>query len=146
MTRWCWSRTWKSAARDQKFNILMGRDLQTQYGQEEQVGLFMPILPGLDGVQKMSKSLDNYVGVTDEPNDMFGKLMSIPDDVMPVYFELSTDVPLDEIEQIKRDLASGAAHPMDVKKRLAREVVSGLPFRRGGRRRAGGVRESVQLA
>ena len=109
---------------DQKFNILMGRDLQTQYGQEPQVGLFMPILPGLDGVQKMSKSLDNYVGVTDEPNDMFGKLMSIPDEIMPVYFELCTDVPLDEIESIKRDLASGSAHPMEVKKRLAREIVT----------------------
>lgn len=109
---------------DQKFNILMGRDLQTQYGQEEQVGLFMPILTGLDGVQKMSKSLGNYVGVTDEPNDMFGKLMSIADDMMPNFFELCTDVPLEEIEQIKQDLASGKAHPMAVKKRLAREIVS----------------------
>jgi tyrosyl-tRNA synthetase len=109
---------------DQKFNILMGRDLQTQYGQEEQVGLFMPILPGLDGVQKMSKSLGNYVGVTDAPNDMFGKLMSIPDETMPDYFEICTDVPLDEIEQIKRDLTSGKTHPMDVKKHLAREIVT----------------------
>jgi len=109
---------------DQKFNILMGRDLQTQYGQEEQIGLFMPILPGLDGVQKMSKSLNNYVGITDEPKDMFGKLMSIPDEIMPTYYELCTDVPLDEIERIKSDLASGKAHPMDVKKRLAREIVA----------------------
>ncbi len=109
---------------DQRFNILMGRDLQTQYGQEEQIGLFMPILPGLDGVQKMSKSLGNYVGVTDEPNDMFGKLMSIPDELMPSYFELCTDVPLDEIEQIKSDLASGKTHPMQQKKRLAREIVT----------------------
>ena len=109
---------------DQRFNILMGRDLQTQYGQEEQIGLFMPILPGLDGVQKMSKSLGNYVGVTDEPNDMFGKLMSIPDELMPSYFELCTDVPLDEIEQIKNDLASGKTHPMEQKKRLAREIVT----------------------
>ncbi len=109
---------------DQKFNILMGRDLQTQYGQEEQVGLFMPILPGLDGVQKMSKSLGNYVGISEEPKDMFGKLMSIPDELMPTYFELCTDVPLNEIEGIKNDLASGKAHPMEVKKRLAREIVS----------------------
>ena len=109
---------------DQRFNILMGRDLQTQYGQAEQVGLFMPILPGLDGVQKMSKSLGNYVGITNEPNDMFGKLMSIADDLMPVYFELCTDVPIEEIESVKRDLASGKAHPMDVKKRLAREIVT----------------------
>lgn len=109
---------------DQKFNILLGRDLQTQYGQEEQVGLFMPILVGLDGVQKMSKSLGNYVGITEPPNEMFGKLMSIPDELMPTYFELCTDVPLDEIESIKAGLASGALHPMEVKKRLAREIVT----------------------
>jgi len=109
---------------DQKFNILMGRDLQTQYGQEEQIGLFMPILPGLDGVQKMSKSLGNYVGITESPKDMFGKLMSIPDDVMPTYYELCTEVPLDEVERIKSDLASGAGHPMELKKRLAREIVA----------------------
>ncbi|MEN6357131.1 MAG: tyrosine--tRNA ligase [Armatimonadota bacterium] len=109
---------------DQKFNILMGRDLQTQFGQEEQVGLFMPILPGLDGVLKMSKSLGNYVGITEEPKDMFGKLMSIPDDVMPSFYELCTDVPLDEIERIKKNLTDGSMHPMDAKKRLAREIVS----------------------
>lgn len=109
---------------DQKFNILMGRDLQTQFGQEEQVGLFMPILPGLDGVKKMSKSLGNYVGITENPRDMFGKLMSIPDEVMPTYYELCTDVPLDEIEMIKKSLAEGTMHPMDAKKRLAREIVT----------------------
>ena len=81
---------------DQKFNILMGRDLQTQYGQEEQVGLFMPILTGLDGVQKMSKSLNNYVGITESPKEMFGKLMSISDEMMPDFFELCTDVPMEE--------------------------------------------------
>ncbi|MHB9038510.1 MAG: tyrosine--tRNA ligase [Armatimonadota bacterium] len=109
---------------DQKFNILMGRDLQTQYGQEAQVGLFMPILAGLDGVQKMSKSLGNYIGITEEPKDMFGKLMSIPDDLMPSYYELCTDVPPDEIEQIKKSLTDGTMHPMDAKKRLGREIVS----------------------
>ncbi len=109
---------------DQKFNILMGRDLQTQYGQEEQVGLFMPILVGLDGVQKMSKSLGNYVGITEPPKEMFGKLMSIADDLMPNYFELATDVPLEEVEEIKAKLAEGKLHPMDVKKRLAREIVA----------------------
>jgi tyrosyl-tRNA synthetase len=102
----------------------MGRDLQGQYGQEEQVGLFMPILPGLDGVQKMSKSLGNYVGITELPKDMFGKLMSISDELMPQFFELCTDVPLDEIEQMKTDLATGKSHPMDLKKRLAREIVT----------------------
>ncbi len=109
---------------DQKFNILMGRDLQTQFGLEEQIGLFMPILPGLDGVQKMSKSLGNYVGITEEPKDMFGKLMSIPDEIMPSYFELCTDVPLDEIEEIKKKLSDGSMHPMEAKKRLAREIVT----------------------
>ena len=109
---------------DQKFNILMGRDLQTQYGQEEQIGLFMPILPGLDGVQKMSKSLGNYIGIIDEPEDMFGKVMSLSDDMMPTYFELCTDVPLPEIETIKQDLAAEKMHPMDAKKRLAREIVT----------------------
>ncbi len=109
---------------DQKFNILVGRDLQTQYGQDEQVGLFMPILTGLDGVQKMSKSLNNCVGITEPPKDMFGKLMSISDEMMPGYFELCTDVPMDEIEGIKQSLASGALHPMDAKKRLGREIVA----------------------
>lgn len=109
---------------DQRFNILMGRDLQEANGMEAQVGLFLPILPGLDGVQKMSKSLGNYVAVTDEPNDMFGKIMSIPDDVMGEYYTLCTDVPIDEIETIKSELASGDMHPMDAKKRLAREIVT----------------------
>ncbi|MCE5200013.1 MAG: tyrosine--tRNA ligase [Armatimonadota bacterium] len=109
---------------DQKFNILMGRDLQTQYGQEEQVGLFMPILPGLDGVQKMSKSLGNYVGITEPPKDMFGKIMSLSDEMMPTYFELCTDVPMEEVESIKAGLTNGTVHPMDTKKRLAREIVT----------------------
>jgi len=109
---------------EQKFNILMGRDLQGQYGQSEQVGLFMPILPGLDGVQKMSKSLGNYVGITEAPKDMFGKLMSIPDDLMPVFYELCTDVPMDEVKAIETALQDGTLHPMEVKKRLGREIVT----------------------
>lgn len=109
---------------DQKFNILMGRDLQTQHGQQEQIGLFMPILPGLDGVQKMSKSLGNYVGIAEPPNQMFGKLMSIPDEIMPAYFELCTDVSLEEIAEMKSGVQSGKLHPMDVKKRLGREIVT----------------------
>ena len=111
-------------ATDQTFNILLGRDLQGQYGQPEQIGLFMPILPGLDGAQKMSKSLGNYIGITESPKDMFGKVMSIPDDAMPVYFELCTDVPMEEIEEIKRGLQCGTVHPMGVKKRLGREIVA----------------------
>lgn len=109
---------------DQKFNILMGRDLQRQFGQEPQVGLFMPILAGLDGVQKMSKSLGNYVGITEPPKEMFGKVMSIPDNLMPQYFELCTDVPVAEIKEIEAGLTGGKLHPMDVKKRLAREIVT----------------------
>ena len=109
---------------DQKFNILQGRDLQREFGQEPQVAIFMPILPGLDGVQKMSKSLGNYVGVTEEPNEMFGKLMSIPDSVMIEYFTLVTDVPMEEITTIEAGLTDGNLHPMDVKKRLGREIVS----------------------
>jgi tyrosyl-tRNA synthetase len=102
---------------DQRFNILMGRDLQREYGQPPQVALFMPILPGLDGVQKMSKSLGNYVGISEPPDQQFGKLMSISDDLMPMYFELCTDIPMDEVRRLL------AGHPMEAKKRLAREVV-----------------------
>jgi len=109
---------------DQKFNILMGRDLQREFGQEPQVALFVPILVGLDGVQKMSKSLGNYVGVTDAPNDMFGKLMSIPDNLMSQYYELCTDVPMAEVKQIQEGLLVGTLHPMEAKKRLAREIVT----------------------
>jgi len=111
-------------ATEQKFNILMGRDLQREFGQEPQVGLFMPVLVGLDGVEKMSKSLGNYVGIAEPPNEMFGKLMSIPDNVMPQYFELCTDLPSQEIRKIETDLKDGRLHPMDVKKRMAREVVT----------------------
>lgn len=109
---------------DQTFNILLGRDLQGQYDQDPQVGLFLPLLPGLDGVQKMSKSLGNYVGITEPPGEMFGKLMSISDDLMPAYFELCTDVPLEEVDQMRSDLAGGAVHPMELKKRLGREIVT----------------------
>lgn len=109
---------------DQKFNILMGRDLQREFGIEPQIAMFMPILAGLDGVQKMSKSLGNYVGISEEPKEMFGKLMSIPDSVMVEYFELCTDVPMAEIKNIEKGLEDGSAHPMDTKKRLAREIVT----------------------
>ena len=109
---------------DQRFNILTGRDLQQQFGQEPQIAMFMPLLVGLDGVQKMSKSLGTYVGITEPPNDMFGKIMSIPDNLMSQYFELCTDVPMPEIRGIESGLASGKLHPMDMKKRLAREIVA----------------------
>ena len=103
---------------DQRFNNLVGRELQREQGLEPQVVLLMPILVGLDGVQKMSKSLGNYVGISDAPSDQFGKLLSLPDEAMQTYFTLCTLVPLDEVEQIL------AGHPMDAKKRLAREIVS----------------------
>lgn len=107
---------------DQRFNILMGRDLQESRGQEPQVGLFMPLLPGLDGVHKMSKSLGNYIGITEQPKDMFGKAMSIPDEVMAMYFDLATDLPADEVKSIQAGLESGSMHPMTAKKRLAFEI------------------------
>jgi len=107
---------------DQRFNIMMGRDLQEAHGQEAQVGLFMPLLPGLDGVQKMSKSLGNYIGITEPPKNMFGKAMSIPDEVMLQYFELATNLPKEEVDQIKKGLEEGTLHPMDAKKRLAYEI------------------------
>jgi tyrosyl-tRNA synthetase len=102
---------------DQKFNILMGRHLQREYGQEPQVALFTPLLVGLDGVQKMSKSLGNYVGISEPPEQIFGKLMSIPDELMPTYFELATEIPMDRVQALL------AGHPMAAKKALAREIV-----------------------
>ena len=109
---------------DQKFNILMGRDLQRAYGQEPQVTLLMPLLVGIDGVEKMSKSLGNYVGICEPPSEMYAKLMSIPDELMSTYFELATNVPLDEIRTLETQLASGNLHPKAAKQRLAREIVT----------------------
>jgi tyrosyl-tRNA synthetase len=113
-------------ATEQKFNLLMGREIQREYGQESQVAFTMPILVGLDGSRKMSKSLGNYVGITEAPADMFGKMMSIPDELMWSYYELVTDRTPEEITALKNDVSSGSVHPMDVKMRLAREVVSGF--------------------
>ena len=109
---------------DQMFNIMTGRDLQTQYGQEPQIALFMPLLVGLDGSMKMSKSLGNYVGITETPDVMFGKLMSITDAMMPSYFELCTDVPMQEVRSICMQATSGEINPKDVKRRLAREIIT----------------------
>lgn len=109
---------------DQTFNILMGRDLQTQFGQDPQVALFTPLLVGLDGVKKMSKSLGNYVGINESPDEMFGKVMSISDDMMHTYFELCTTVPMDEVKGLIGDAQAGRENPKNVKRRLAREIVS----------------------
>ena len=103
---------------DQKFNLLVGRDLQKQAGMEPQVILTMPLLEGLDGVQKMSKSLGNYIGVTDEPNDMFGKVLSISDELMWRFYELLSTKSLDEIQEIKRSVEDGSLHPKTVKENL----------------------------
>ncbi len=108
---------------DQKFNLLVGRDLQGAWGQEAQCILTMPILEGLDGVHKMSKSLDNYISVVDTPKDMFGKTLKISDELMYRYYELLTDLTLPEIEKLKSDVASGARHPKDVKVNLAKTLI-----------------------
>ena len=109
---------------DQKFNNLMGRELQREIGQEPQVVMLTPLLAGLDGAEKMSKSLGNAIGITEPPDEMFGKAMSVPDGLMPVYFEYTTDVPLDEVAAIRRGLEDGSLHPRDAKRRLAAAIVS----------------------
>ena len=108
---------------DQKFNLLAGRNLQRAMGQEPQCVLTLPLLEGTDGIEKMSKSLNNDVGLTDEPNEMFGKLMSIPDEVMWKYFKIVTQIEPVEIEKIRNDVKSGSMNPRDAKERLARELV-----------------------
>jgi tyrosyl-tRNA synthetase len=108
---------------DQKFNLLVGRELQKHYGQKPQVILTMPILEGLDGVQKMSKSLNNYIGINEPPDEMFGKLMSISDDLMWRWFELLSFRPLGEIDQLKQDVGQGA-NPRDIKFQLGQELVA----------------------
>ena len=109
---------------DQRFNLLVGRDIQREYGQEPQVIITVPILEGLDGVQKMSKSLGNYVGITEPPREMFGKLMSISDTLMWRYYELLTDVPLAEITRWKEEVAQGRINPKELKMKLAKEIVA----------------------
>src|SRR5580692_3169652 len=113
-------------ATEQKFNLLMGREIQREYGQESQVCMTMPILVGLDGQRKMSKTLGNYVGITEPPNEIFGKMMSIPDDLMWSYWELVTDRTPREIAALRKEVAAGALHPMAAKMRLAREVIAGF--------------------
>ena len=107
---------------DQKFNLLVGRELQKEYGQEPQCIVMMPLLEGLDGVNKMSKSLGNYIGINEPAKDIFGKVMSVSDVLMLRYYELVSAVSLAELEQIKKDIAAGALHPMEAKKRIAAEL------------------------
>ena len=109
---------------DQKFNLLVGRELQKSNGQEPQVILTMPLLEGLDGVQKMSKSLQNHVGISDPPGEMFGKIMSISDELMFRYYELLTDTASERIAKMKADCRNGDLHPMDLKMGLAKSIIS----------------------
>ena len=111
---------------DQKFNLLVGRELQNMVGQRPQQVFMVPLLVGTDGSQKMSKSLGNYIGVTEPPNEIYGKVMSIPDDLILPYFELVTDVPDSEIAEFKQQLETQTINPMELKKRLGRELVSQL--------------------
>jgi tyrosyl-tRNA synthetase len=108
---------------DQRFNLLVGRELQREYGQEAQVVLTMPLLEGLDGVQKMSKSLGNYVGITEAPEEMFGKIMSISDTLMWRFYELLSDQNVKNIKDLRSQVDNGSLHPMDVKKNLAVELI-----------------------
>ncbi|KAB2881403.1 tyrosine--tRNA ligase [bacterium] len=109
---------------DQRFNLLVGRDIQKEYGQEPQVIITMPLLEGTDGVQKMSKSLNNYVGIDDVPKEMFGRIMSIPDSLIYKYFELTTNVSILELESIKRDLENKSVNPSLLKRKLAMEIIA----------------------
>ena len=108
---------------DQKFNLLVGRDIQREYNQEPQVILTMPILIGTDGVDKMSKSLDNYIGISESPKEIFGKTLSIPDKLIYQYFELVTDVLRKELAEIKSSLDNVKTNPRDIKRQLARTLV-----------------------
>jgi tyrosyl-tRNA synthetase len=111
---------------DQKFNLLVGRELQSMIGQPPQQIFLTPLLVGTDGTQKMSKSLGNYIGVAEPPDDIYGKVMSIPDDLIIQYFELVTDVSDEELEEFRQALTKDTVNPMELKKRLAREIVTQL--------------------
>ncbi|MGD0831843.1 MAG: tyrosine--tRNA ligase [Terracidiphilus sp.] len=111
---------------DQKFNLLCGRELQRQYGQKPQIVLMTPILEGLDGVQKMSKSLGNAIGINEPPAEMFGKLMSISDELMWRYWLFLTDLKQSEVDELRAEVEAGRQHPMEVKKRLARTITAGF--------------------
>lgn len=108
---------------DQKFNLLVGRDIQREYGQEPQVILTMPLLVGTDGIEKMSKSYDNYIGISDPPKEIYGKTLSIPDSLIYNYFELATDVSSSELQEIKNQLEEKIVNPRDIKRKLAQKLV-----------------------
>ncbi len=110
-------------ATEQKFNLLTARQIQQEYGVSPQVILTMPVLPGTDGVQRMSKSIGNYIGIDESPEEIFGKIMSIPDELIYPYFELLTDIPPVELRKIKKELEGKEVNPMEWKKRLGSEIV-----------------------
>ncbi len=110
-------------ATEQKFNLLTARQIQEQYSQEPQIILTLPVLPGIDGVQRMSKSTGNYIGIDEPPEEIYGKIMSIPDELIFPYFELLTDTPEDELKKIKKDLEKKEVNPMSWKKKLGSEIV-----------------------
>ncbi len=126
MTQWRWSADVELGGTDQKFNLMRGRDLQRHFGQPQQSVLMMPIIEGLDGVQKMSKSLGNAIGINEPAGEMYGKLMSISDELMWKYWVFLTDLRGSEIDAMKAEVASGALHPMQAKKNLARTITAGF--------------------
>jgi len=109
---------------DQKFNLLVGRELQREWGQAPQTVITMPLLEGLDGINKMSKSLGNYIGINEPADEIFGKIMSVSDDLMIRYYELLSDMPLSELEKLRVGLKNSSIHPMEAKKQLGREMVA----------------------
>jgi tyrosyl-tRNA synthetase len=123
-------------ATEQKFNILVHREIQREFGLQGEVAVTMPILVGLDGSRKMSKSLGNYVGITEPPGEMFGKIMSIPDELMWTYYDLVTDRTPEQVASLKNEVASGAKHPMDVKMQLGEEIVASFQGADAGRKAA----------
>ena len=129
---------------DQKFNLLVGRDLQAMMGQPSQQCVLVPLLPGTDGVQKMGKSLGNYIGIDEPPNDIYGKTMSLPDQMIVPYVENVTDVPDAELEEMRQSLAAGSANPMELKKRLARELVGQFHTEEEARRAEAHFERTVQ--
>ena len=131
---------------DQKFNLLVGRELQSSVGQHPQQVFLVPILVGTDGSQKMSKSLNNYIGVAEPAKEIYGKVMSIPDSIMMDYFELVTDVPDEELKQFRQELDNNTANPMELKKRLAREIVSQLYYKKAGKETKEAAAIAAQVA
>ena len=129
---------------DQKFNLLVGRELQSMVGQRPQQIFLVPILVGTDGSQKMSKSLGNYIGIAEPPNEIYGKVMSIPDSLIVQYFELATDVPDKELEEFRQDISNETINPMTLKKRLAREIVGQLYDQRQANEAEGHFTKVVQ--